>query len=84
MEFMTPCHMMFGHEIRSKSPELTRGAIGEPGEKVRERDWSSKLNSKAYADLKRGATPKGERLGDTVLLKADFPLYPCSYSFKYP
>ena len=42
-----------------------------PGEEVRERDWSSKLKGKAYADLKRGATPKSIRVGDTVLLKAE-------------
>ena len=63
--------MMFGHEVRSKFPELRRETVGVPGEEVRERDWSSKLKGKAYADLKRGATPKSIRVGDTVLLKAE-------------
>lgn len=67
----TPCYMMFGHEVRSKLPELRRETVGVPGEEVRERDWSSKLKGKAYADLKRGATPKSIRVGDTVLLKAE-------------
>ena len=63
--------MMFGHDVRSKLPELRRETVGVPGEEVRERDWSSKLKGKAYADLKRGATPKSIRVGDTVLLKAE-------------
>ena len=67
----TPCYMMFGHEVRSKLPELRRETVGVPGEEVQERDWSSKLKGKAYADLKRGATPKSIRVGDTVLLKAE-------------
>ena len=67
----TPCYMMFGHEVRSKLPELRGETVGVPGEEVRERDWSSKLKGKAYADLKRGATPKSIRVGDTVLLKAE-------------
>ena len=67
----TPCYMMFGREVRSKLPELKRETFGVPGEDVRERGWSSKLKGKAYADLKRGATPKSIRIGDTVLLKAE-------------
>ena len=65
----TPCYMTFGHEIRSKLPELKRETVGVPGEEVRERDWLNKLKSKAYADLKRGAALKGIRVGDTILLK---------------
>ena len=42
-----------------------------PSEEVRERDWSGKLKGKTYADLKRGATAKNIRVGDTVLLRAD-------------
>lgn len=66
-----PCYMTFGHEIRSKLPELKRETVGVPGEEVRERDWLSKLKSKAYADLKRGAALKSIRVGDTILLKAE-------------
>lgn len=67
----TPCYMMFGREMRSKLPELKRETVGVPGEEVQERDWSSKLKGKAYADLKRGATPKSISVGDTVLVKAE-------------
>ena len=64
--------MMFGHEVRSKLPELKRPTgVGVPGEEVRERDWSSRLKGKAYAGLRRGATPKSLRVGDTVLLKTE-------------
>ena len=66
-----PCYMMFGRKVRSKLPELKRETVGVPGEEVRERDWSSKLKRKKNADLKRGATPKSIRVGDTVLLKAE-------------
>ena len=66
----TPCYM-FGREVRSKLPELKRETVGVPGKEVRERDWSSKLKGKAYADLKRGAMPKSIRVGNTVLLKAE-------------
>ena len=66
----TPC-FMFGREVRSKLPELKRETVGVPGKEVRERDWSSKLKGKAYADLKRGAMPKSLRVGNTVLLKAE-------------
>ncbi|PFX28129.1 Uncharacterized protein K02A2.6 [Stylophora pistillata] len=68
---ITPCCMIFGRETRSKLPELKRETVGVPGEEVRERDWSSKLKDKAYADLKGGATPKSIRVGDTVLVKAE-------------
>ena len=67
----TPCYMMFGREVRSKLPELKRETVGVPGKEVRERDWSSKLKGKAYADLKRGAMPKSLLVGNTVLLKAE-------------
>ncbi|PFX23119.1 Transposon Tf2-6 polyprotein [Stylophora pistillata] len=67
----TPCYMMFGREMRSKLPELKRETVGVPGEEVQERDWSCKLKGKAYADLKRGATPKSISVGDTVLVKAE-------------
>ena len=40
-------------------------------EKVRYRDWSNKLKGKAYADTRRGATPKSIRISETVLLKAE-------------
>ena len=64
-----PCYMMFGREVRSKLPELKRDTVGVPGEEIRERDWSGKLKRKAYADLKRGPTPKSIRTSDTVLLR---------------
>ena len=68
----TPCYMMFGREIRSKLPELKRDTVEVPSEEVQsERDWSGKLKGKTYADLKRGATAKNIRVGNTVLLRAD-------------
>ncbi|PFX23985.1 Retrovirus-related Pol polyprotein from transposon 17.6 [Stylophora pistillata] len=67
----TPCYMMFGREMRSKLPEQKRETVGVPGEEVQEQDWSSKLKGKAYADLKRGTTPKSISVGDTVLVKAE-------------
>ena len=67
----TPCYMTFGREVRSKLPDLKRETVGVPGEEVRERDWSTKFTGKAYADLKRGATPRNIRVGETVLLKAE-------------
>ena len=67
----TPCYMMFGREVRSKLPELKRETVGVPSEEVRQRYWTGKFKGKAYADLKRGATPKSIRVGDTVLLEAE-------------
>ena len=67
----TPCYMMFGREVRSKLPELKRETVGVPSEEVRQRYWSGKFKGKAYADLKRGATPKRISVGDTVLLEAE-------------
>ena len=63
--------MMFGREVRSKLPELKRETVGVPSEEVRQRYWTGKFKGKAYADLKRGATPKSIRVGDTALLEAE-------------
>ena len=52
-------------------PELRRETMEVPREEVRDRNWSNKLKGKAYADARRGATPKSIRIGDTVLLKAE-------------
>ena len=62
---------MFGREMRTKLPELRRETVEVPREEVRDRDCSNKLKGKAYADARRGATPKSIRIGDTVLLKAE-------------
>lgn len=67
----TPYYLMFGREMRSKLPELRRETAQVPREEVRDRDWSNKLKGKAYADARRGATPKSIRVGDAVLLKAE-------------
>jgi len=67
----TPYYLMFGREMRSKLPELRRETVQVPREEVRDRDWSNKLKGKAYADARRGATPKSIRVGDAVLLKAE-------------
>ena len=67
----TPFYLMFGREMRTKLPELRRETVEVPREEVRDRDWSNKLKGKAYADARRGATPKSIRVGDTVLLKAE-------------
>ncbi len=42
-----------------------------PRKEVRDRGWSNKLKGKAYADARRGATPKFVRIGDAVLLKGE-------------
>ena len=63
--------MMFGREVRSKLLELKRETVGVPSEEVRQRYWAGEFKGKAYADLKRGATPKSIRVGDTVLLEAE-------------
>ena len=68
---VTPFYLMFGREMRTKLPELRREAVEVPREEVRDHDWSNKLKGKAYADARRGATPKSIRIGDTVLLKAE-------------
>ena len=52
-------------------PELRRETVQVPREEVRDCDWSNKLKGKAYADARRGATPKSIRVGDAVLLKAE-------------
>ena len=68
---VTPFYLMFGREMRTKLPELRREAVEVPREEVRDHNWSNKLKGKAYADARRGATPKSIRIGDTVLLKAE-------------
>ena len=67
----TPFYLMFGREMRTKLPELRRETVEVPREEVRDRAWSNKLKGKAYADARRGATPKSKRIGDTVLLKVE-------------
>jgi len=62
---------MFGREMRTKLLELRRETVEVPREEVRDSDWSKKLKGKAYADARRGATPKSIWIGDTVLLKAE-------------
>ena len=62
---------MFGREMRTRLPELRRETVQVPREEVRDRDCSNKLMGKAYADPRRGATPKSLRIGDIVLLKEE-------------
>ena len=52
-------------------PELKGETVGVPGKDVQKRDLFGKLKGKAYADLKRGATLKSIRVGNTVLFKAE-------------
>ena len=33
-----PCYVIFGHDVRSKLPEMKRKTVGVPGEEVRERN----------------------------------------------
>ena len=46
-------YLMFGREMRTKLPELTRETVEVPREKVRDRDKSNKLMGKGYADPRR-------------------------------
>ena len=57
--------------MRSKLPELRREPVEISKEEIRDRDWSNKLKGKAYADNRRGATPKSIRIGDAVLQRAE-------------
>lgn len=52
-------------------PELKGETVGVPGKDVQERDLFGKLKGKAYADLKRCATLKSIRVGNTVLFKEE-------------
>lgn len=63
----TNCYKRFACEVRSKLPELKRVAVGALGEEGWKQDWSSNLKGKAYADLKRGATPESICVGDTMM-----------------
>ena len=47
---------MFGREMRTRLPELTRETLQLSREEVRDLDWSNKLKGKAYAVTRRGAT----------------------------
>ena len=57
--------------MRSKLPELRRETIEISKEEICDQDLSNKLKGKAYADNRRGATPKSIRIGDAVLLRAE-------------
>ena len=64
--------LMFGQEMRTKLPELSRETVDLNRQGVHERDWSSKLKGKAYAEEMRGAVSmKSIELGDEVLLRAE-------------
>lgn len=62
---------MFGREVRTKLPELSRETVDLFREGVHERDWSSKLKGKVYAEEMRGAVSKSIELSDEVLLRAE-------------
>ena len=64
--------LMFGREMRTKLPELSRETVDLNRQGVHERDWSSKLKGKAYAEEMRGAVSmKSIEIGDEVLLRAE-------------
>ena len=67
----TPFSLMFGREKRTKLPELSREPVDLNRQGVHERDWSSKLKGKAYAEEMRGALSKSLELGDEVLLRVE-------------
>ena len=67
----TPFSLMFGREMRTKLPELSREPVGLNRQGVHERDWSSQLKGKAYAEEMRGTFSKSIELGDEVLLRAE-------------
>ncbi|CAH3025032.1 unnamed protein product [Porites evermanni] len=67
----TPFSLMFGREVRIKLPELRRETVDLNRQGVHERDWSSKLKGKAYAEEMRDAVSKSIELGDEVLLRAE-------------
>ena len=67
----SPFSLMFGREVRTKLPELSRETVDLDREGVHERDWSSKLKGKVYAEEMRGAVSKSIELGDEVLLRAE-------------
>lgn len=59
--------------MRSRLPELRRETVGVSREETRDKDWSIKLEGKAYTDDKRCVEPRSIRIGDTVLLRAEEP-----------
>lgn len=67
----TPFSLMFGREMKTKLPELSRETVNLNREGVHERDWSSKLKGKAHTEEMRGAVSKSTQLGDEVLLRAE-------------
>ena len=67
----SPFSLMFGREVRTKLPELSRETVDLNRQGVHERDWSSKLKGKAYAVKMRGTVSKSIELGDEVLLRAE-------------
>ncbi|CAB4034836.1 Transposon Ty3-G Gag-Pol poly [Paramuricea clavata] len=64
----TPAYLMFGRELKTKLPELRR-QDSILNQAIKERDWSQKLNRKAYADYKNTASNNPIAPGDQVLLK---------------
>ena len=67
----SPFSLMFGREVRTKLPELSRETVDLVREGVHERDWSSKLKGKVYVEEMRGAVSKSIELSDEVLLRAE-------------
>lgn len=67
----SPFSLMFGREVRTKLPELSRETVDLFRKGVHERDWSSKLKGKVYAEEMRGAVSKSIELSDEVLLRAE-------------
>lgn len=67
----TPFSLMSGRETRTKLPELSREPVDLNRQGVHERDWSSQLKGKAYAEEMRGTFSKSIELGDEVLLRAE-------------
>ena len=54
---VAPFFLMFGGEMRSQLPELTREAP-ITNEEIRDRDWARKLTQEDYVDTKRHAVER--------------------------
>ena len=65
---VTPFYLIFGREMKTKLPEILHDPTVMDGE-IRERDWSTKLKGKEYADNKKHAKESSVKIGDNVLVK---------------
>ena len=65
---VAPFFLMFGKEMLSKLPKLSREAP-ITNDEIRDRDWAIKLPQKDYVDTKRHAVESQVEVGDQVLLR---------------